>query len=72
QVVVIIATSEGKSLLFILPYILPNTRVTILVLPLISLRGDLLRRVRELGIDHLVWAPSEQQDAPLVFITVEA
>ncbi|KUJ06212.1 uncharacterized protein LY89DRAFT_603686, partial [Mollisia scopiformis] len=60
-------TSEGKSLLFILPCILPNARVTILVLPLMSLRGDLLRRVRELGIDHLV----EQQDAPLVFIIVK-
>ncbi len=54
QVVVIIATGEGKSLLFMLLYILPDARVTILVLPLVSLRGDLLRRIRELGIDHLV------------------
>jgi superfamily II DNA or RNA helicase len=72
QVVVIMATGEGKSLLFMLPCILPDAGVTILVLPLVSLRGDLLRRVRELGIDHLVWAPGEQQDAPLVFVTVEA
>jgi superfamily II DNA helicase RecQ len=71
QVVVIIATSEGKNLLFILPCILPDTRVTILVLLLVFLQGDLLRRVRELGIDHLVWSPSEQQDTPLVFVTVE-
>ena len=69
---VVIATSEGKSLLFILPYTLPDARVTILVLPLVSLRGDLLRRVRELGIDHLVWAPGEQRDTPLVFVIVEA
>jgi len=54
QVVVIMATGEGKSLLFMLPCILPDAGVTILVLPLVSLRGDLLRRVRELGIDHLV------------------
>jgi superfamily II DNA helicase RecQ len=45
QVVVVIATSEGKSLLFILPYILPDAGVMILVLPLVSLRGDLLRRI---------------------------
>jgi len=51
------ATDEGKSLLFMLPCILPDARVTILVLPLVSLRGDLLRRVGELGIDHLVQAP---------------
>jgi hypothetical protein len=54
QVVVIMAISEGKSLLFMLPCILPDIRVTILVLPLVSLRGDLLHQVRELGIDHLV------------------
>ncbi|HEY0934969.1 MAG TPA: DEAD/DEAH box helicase, partial [Trebonia sp.] len=72
QVVVVMATGEGKSLLFMLPCVLPGAGVTILVLPLVSLRGDLLRRVRELGIDHLVWAPSEQRDAPLVFVTVEA
>ena len=54
QVVVIMATGEGKSLLFMLPCILPDAGVTILVLPLVSLRGDLLRRVGELGIDYLV------------------
>jgi superfamily II DNA helicase RecQ len=36
-----------------LPCTLPDAGVTVLVLPLVSLRGDLLRRVRELGIDHL-------------------
>jgi superfamily II DNA helicase RecQ len=54
QVVVVIATSKGKSLLFMLSCILPNTGVTILVLLFVSLRKDLLRCVRELGIDHLV------------------
>jgi superfamily II DNA helicase RecQ len=53
-VVVIIATGERKSLLFMLPYILADTGVTILVLLLVFLRGDLLRRVQELGIDYLV------------------
>ena len=72
QVVVIMATGEGKSLLFMLPCILPDAGVTILVLPLVSLRGELLRRVGELGIDYLMWLPSEQRDAPLVFVTVEA
>jgi hypothetical protein len=72
QVIVIMVTGKGKSLLFMLPCILPDARVTILVLPLVSLRGDLLRQVRELGIDHLVWALGELRDAPLVFVTVEA
>lgn len=72
QVIVVMATGEGKSLLFMLPCTLPDAGVTVLVLPLVSLRGDLLRRVRELGIKHLVWAPGETRDAPLVFVSVEA
>jgi superfamily II DNA helicase RecQ len=28
--------------------------------------------VRELGIDHLVWAPGETRGAPLVFVTADA
>jgi hypothetical protein len=72
QVVVVLATGEGKSLLFMLPCTLPDAGVTVLILPLVSLRGDLLRRVRELGIDHLVWTPGETRDAPLVFVSVEA
>jgi hypothetical protein len=42
-------------LLFMLPCTLPNARVTILIVPLVSLHGDILRRVREMKIDHLEW-----------------
>jgi superfamily II DNA helicase RecQ len=52
QVVVVLGTGEGKSMLFMLPCMLPDTSITLLILPLVSLRGDLLRRVRELAIDH--------------------
>jgi superfamily II DNA helicase RecQ len=54
QVIIIMVIGEGKSLLFMLPCILLDVKVTILVLPLVSLRGDLLCRVQELRIDHLV------------------
>ncbi|TVY12548.1 hypothetical protein LARI1_G009653, partial [Lachnellula arida] len=67
QVVVVLGTGEGKSMLFMLPCVLPDTGITILILPLVSLRGDLLRRVRELAIDHWVWTPHETRTAPLVF-----
>jgi len=72
QVVVVLPTGGGKSLLFMLPCTLPDAGVTILVVPLLALRGDLLRRVRELGIDHLEWTPGDQRDASLVFVSVEA
>jgi hypothetical protein len=72
QVVVILGTGEGKSMLFMLPCALPDTGITILILPLVSLRGDLLRRVRELAIDHWIWTPHETRTAPLVFVSAEA
>jgi superfamily II DNA helicase RecQ len=52
QVVVVLDTSEEKSMLFMLLCILSDTSITLLILPLVSLRRDLLRRVRELAIDH--------------------
>ncbi|KAK0335655.1 hypothetical protein LTR94_011910 [Friedmanniomyces endolithicus] len=72
QIIAILPTGGGKSMLFMLPCTLPEAGVTILVVPLVALRGDLLRRVRELGIDHLEWTPEEQQDASLVFVSAEA
>ena len=72
QVVVVLGTGEGKSLLFMLPCVLPDAGIIILILPLVSLRGDLLRRVRELAIDHWIWTPHETRTAPLVFVSAEA
>jgi superfamily II DNA helicase RecQ len=36
-----------------LPCTLPDAGITILIVPLVSLHGDMLRRVREMRIDHL-------------------
>jgi Orsellinic acid/F9775 biosynthesis cluster protein D/Helicase conserved C-terminal domain len=72
QVVIILPTGAGKSLCFMLPCTLPDAGVTILVVPLVSLRGDLRRRCREMGIRHLVWRPGETGEAPLVLVSVEA
>lgn len=72
QVVAILPTGGGKSILFMLPCTLPDARSTILVLPLVSLRVDLIRRMSELKIDYLVWLPGEQREARLIIVTVEA
>jgi superfamily II DNA helicase RecQ len=53
QVVAILPTGAGKSLLFMLPCTLPGAGITILVVPLVSLYVDMLRRVREIKIDYL-------------------
>lgn len=72
QVVAVLPTGAGKSLLFMLPCTLPDAGITILVVPLVSLRGDLLRRLEELGIEHLIWQPGERREAGLVLVSVEA
>jgi superfamily II DNA helicase RecQ len=72
QVVVILPTGAGKSLLFMLPYTLPDAGITILVVPLVALRRDLLRRLRELRIDHMEWLPGEKRESGLVLVTAEA
>jgi superfamily II DNA helicase RecQ len=53
QVVAILPTGARKSLLFILLCTLPKAGITILVVPLVSLHVDMLRRVRQMNIDYL-------------------
>ena len=53
QVVAILPTGAGKSLLFMLLCTLPEAGITILVVPLVSLHVDMLRRVQEMNIDYL-------------------
>jgi superfamily II DNA helicase RecQ len=55
-----------------LPCTLPGTGITILVVPLVALRGDLLRRLRELQIDHIEWLLGEKRESGLVLVTAEA
>ena len=72
QVVAVLPTGAGKTVLVMVPCTLPDAGITVLVVPLISLRGDLLRRIQELGIDHLEWLPGERREASLILISVEA
>jgi superfamily II DNA helicase RecQ len=72
QVVAILPTGAGKSLLFMLPCTLPNAGITVLVVPLVSLHGDMLRRVKEMSIDYLEWRPGESREAALVLVSAEA
>nr|XP_023922639.1 uncharacterized protein LOC112034089 [Quercus suber]POE97743.1 atp-dependent dna helicase tlh1 [Quercus suber] len=72
QVVAILPTGAGKSMLFLLPCTLPDARVTVLIVPLVALRIDLIRRIRALGIVFLEWTVGEHREAPLVIVSVEA
>ena len=64
QVVLVLATGSGKTLVAIAAAALnratearPATLTTILVLLIVALCGDMLRRLEEVGIRPHVWGP---------------
>jgi superfamily II DNA helicase RecQ len=54
EVLLILATGLGKSLPFMLGSSLPGVRTTIVIILLMLLRLDLLRRYKELGLNPVV------------------
>jgi superfamily II DNA helicase RecQ len=55
-----------------LPCTLPDAGITVLVVPLVSFHGDVIRRIKEMSIDHLEWRPGESREAALVLVGAEA
>jgi Lhr-like helicase len=72
QVVLVIGTGSGKSLIFIVGASVADARTTILVLPMVILRGDMLRRCHLIGIRPLIWSVDCKQSASLVIVSAEA
>jgi aspartate carbamoyltransferase regulatory subunit len=46
--------------------------VTILIIPLVLLYGDILRHIREIKIDYLEWKPGESREVALILVSAEA
>ncbi|KAK3669171.1 hypothetical protein LTR78_010947 [Recurvomyces mirabilis] len=57
---------------FMLPCALPGAGVTILIVPLVALRINMIQRLDQLHIDHLEWSPGERREAALVVVSAEA
>jgi hypothetical protein len=76
EVIAVLATGEGKSLAFMLPSRLPGAGTTIVILPLVALRHDMIRRCKQLGLEFRIWDKnqSEHDDlgCPLLFVPVES
>lgn len=71
-VVVIMGTGGGKSMLFMLPARC-STGLTVVVVPLVSLRDDLTDRCRRAGIDCVEWdARRPHEWAQVMMVTPEA
>ncbi|KFZ15841.1 hypothetical protein V501_02521, partial [Pseudogymnoascus sp. VKM F-4519 (FW-2642)] len=56
QVVLILGTGSGKTLVFQVGAMAADARTTILILPAVVLRGDMLRRCQLVGIQPLIWS----------------
>lgn len=59
-------------MIFMLPFLLPGAQTTIIILPLVSLRGDMIRRLGNRGIRFLQWSRDERRQAPLIIASAEA
>jgi hypothetical protein len=72
-VVALIPTGGGKSLLFMLPAWAEQGETTVGVIPLIALRGDMVRRCKLLGISCAAWEGRRPPDAAaVVLVTPES
>jgi superfamily II DNA helicase RecQ len=56
QVVLVIRTGSGKILVVMIGAAIVDTRTIILVLPMVVLRDNILRRFHEIGIRLLIWS----------------
>lgn len=73
QVVVVLATGSGKTLIVMVAAALNvDGKATILILPTVALRGDMLVRLAKVEIRPHIWAPGSRKSAPLVIVSAEA
>jgi superfamily II DNA helicase RecQ len=73
HVVTVMPTGAGKSMLFMLPAWAEQGGTTVVVVPLIALRGDIMRRCRKLGISCAEWDSRCPPDAvAVVLVTPES
>jgi superfamily II DNA helicase RecQ len=67
-VVAVMPTGGGKSLLFMLPAFAEQGGTTVVVVPLIALRGNIKRRCQKLGISCVEWESRHPPDAAAVVL----
>src|SRR5450432_4675332 len=72
-IVSIMATGEGKSLLFMLPAYCVSGGTTVVIIPLCSLQEDLERRCKEARIECVQWdSRRPHETASIVLVTPES
>jgi superfamily II DNA helicase RecQ len=72
QLFVILPTGEGKSLTFILPAMIPEARTIIVIIPLIILVEDMLKRCKTAEIDAIIYGRGNPRMSTIVIIVTES
>src|SRR6478609_7047625 len=72
QVIIVLATGSGKILVFIVGATLAGAKTTILILPTIALRNNMLRRLNKVALKHYIWRPGSKKSAPIIIISAKA
>jgi superfamily II DNA helicase RecQ len=75
EVIIIVATGGGKSLSFLVPICFPQAGTTVVVVPLVALKSDLVRRCWEADIQYSIWTSHGDHQrytgTPLLFVSAE-
>jgi len=71
-VICVLPTGGGKSLVFMLLCLLEEARTTVVVVPLISLRSDMMRRFKDLKIQAQIWEKGQYPTSKVVVVSAEA
>ena len=66
QVVTILGTDEGKSLLYMLLSRLASTGTTVVILSLISLKQNMIHHCKKICLDYKVWKATEKGEERMV------
>jgi superfamily II DNA helicase RecQ len=72
QVIVVLRTGSGKSLIIMVAAAMEGAGTTVLVLPTIVLRTNMLQRAQKIGVCIITWSPGQMRMALLVVVSAEA
>ncbi|KAH6975566.1 telomere-associated recQ-like helicase [Ilyonectria destructans] len=71
QVIVVLATGSGKTLVFMVAAVLEGAATTILILPTVALCGNMIDRLNGVKLNYHIWSPGSTKSAPLVITSAE-
>ena len=78
ETLIVMPTGSGKTILYVVPTLLPGAQVTVVIVTLVALKQDLLRRCAEWGLEPLCYSRTTCDEGrlhavpSLVFVDVDS